>query len=55
MKAGYNTSDSIKRPEADEDGHFNLFQGSRFFSYVFLRSRYDTERTIKIYVQGLVT
>ena len=30
-----------------------LFQGIRFFS-CDPRSRYDTERTIKIYIQGLV-
>ena len=30
-----------------------LFQGIRFFSYD-PRSRYDTERAIKIYIQGLV-
>ena len=30
-----------------------LFQGIQFFSYD-PRSRYDTERTIKIYIQGLV-
>ena len=30
-----------------------LFQGIRFFSYN-PRSRYDTEREIKFYIQGLV-
>ena len=30
-----------------------LFQGIQFFSYD-PRSRYDTERAIKIYIQGLV-
>ena len=31
-----------------------LFQGIGFFSYD-PRSRYDTERAIKIYIQGLVS